>query len=71
MSYVTLSKLVRKGKTLRYKYPKHGRLNVLKWHEGVITRSGTGPNGKYAVVQSDNGQFRTLRCDKMIGAVLS
>ena len=71
MSYVALSKLVRKGKTLRCKYPKHGRLNVLKWHEGVITRSGTGPNGKYAVVQSSDGQFRTLRCDKMIEASLS
>ena len=71
MSYVSLAKAVRKGKTLRCKYPKHGRLNVLKWHEGVITRSGTGPNGKYAVVQSDDGQFRTLRCDKMFGAILS
>ncbi len=71
MSYDSLKKLVRKGKTIRCKYPKHGRLNVLKWHEGVITRSGTGPNGKYAVVQSDDGQFRTLRCDKMIGAILS
>ena len=71
MSYVSLAKAVRKGKTLRCKYPKHGRLNVIKWHEGVITRSGTGPNGKYAVVQSDDGQFRTLRCDKMIGAILS
>ena len=71
MSYVVLSKAVRKGKTIRCKYPKHGKLNILKWHEGVITRSGTGPNGKYAVVQSDDGQFRTLRCDKMIGAILS
>ena len=71
MSYVSLAKAVRKGKTIRCKYPKHGRLNVLKWHEGVITRSGTGPIGKYAVVQSDDGQFRTLRCDKMIGAILS
>ena len=71
MSYVSLAKAVRKGKTICCKYPKHGRLNVLKWHEGVITRAGTGPNGKYAVVQSDDGQFRTLRCDKMIGAILS
>ena len=71
MSYVVLSKAVRKGKTIRCKYPKHGKLNILKWHEGVITRSGTGPNGKYAVVHSDDGQFRTLRCDKMIGAILS
>lgn len=71
MSYVELSKSVRKGQTIRCKYPKHGRLNVLKWHEGVIERSGTGPNGKYAVVQSSDGKFRTLRCDKMIEAVLS
>ena len=71
MSYVVLSKAVRKGKTIRCNYPKHGRLNILKWHEGVITLSGTGPNGKYAVVQSEDGQFRTLRCDKMIGAILS
>ncbi len=71
MSYVVLSKAVRKGKTIRCKYPKHGRLNILKWHEGVIHRSGTGPNGKYAVVQSADGQFRTLRCDKMIEASLS
>ena len=71
MSYVVLAKAVRKGKTIRCKYPKHGRLNILKWHEGVIQRSGTGPNGKYAVVQSGNGQFRTLRCDKMIEASLS
>ena len=71
MSYVSLAKAVRKGKSIRCKYPKHGKLNVLKWHEGVITRSGTGPNGKYAVVQSDDGQFRTLRCDKMIEASLS
>lgn len=71
MSYIVLSKAVRKGKTIRCKYPKHGRLNILKWHEGVIQRSGTGPNGKYAVVQSGDGQFRTLRCDKMIEASLS
>jgi len=71
MSYVVLAKAVRKGKTIRCKYPKHGKLNILKWHEGIITRSGTGPNGKYAVVQSNDGQFRTLRCDKMIGAILS
>lgn len=71
MSYVSLAKAVRKGMSLRCKYPKHGRLNILKWHTGVIHRTGTGPNGKYAVVQSESGQFRTLRCDKMIEAVLS
>ena len=71
MSYVALAKAVRKGMSVRCKYPKHGRLNILKWHTGVIHRTGTGLNGKYAVVQSEDGQFRTLRCDKMIEAVLS
>ncbi len=71
MSYVALSKSVRKGQTIRCKYPKHGRLNILKWHEGVIERTGTSSNGKYAVVQSSDGKFRTLRCDKMIEASLS
>jgi len=71
MSYNELAKQVRKGMTVRCKYPKHGRLNILKWHEGVVHRTGTGPNGRYAVVQSSGGQFRTLRCDKMIETVLS
>lgn len=71
MSYVALVNQVRKGKSIRCKYPKHGRLNVLKWHEGVIEKSGTGPNGKYALVRSADGQYRTLRCDKMVDATLS
>jgi len=71
MSYVALEKALRKGQTIRCKYPKHGRLNILKWHQGVIEKSGTGPNGKYALVRSSNGQYRTLRCDKMIEATLS
>ncbi len=71
MSYVALVNQVRKGKSIRCKYPKHGRLNVLKWHEGVIEKSGTGPNGKYALVRSSDGQYRTLRCDKMVDATLS
>ena len=71
MSYVVLSKAVRKGKTIRCKYPKHGRLNVLKWYEGVIEKAGFGPNGAYAGIRSEDGQYRTLRCDKMLDATLS
>jgi hypothetical protein len=71
MSYVALVNKVRKGKSIRCKYPKHGNLNILKWHEGVIEKSGTGPNGKYALVRSSDGQYRTLRCDKMVDAILS
>ena len=71
MSYVALATSVAVGKTLRCKYPKHGRLNVLKFHQGVVEQVGVGPNGVYARIASDNGQHRTLRCDKMIDAILS
>tara|TARA_R100000152_G_C6698985_1_gene128922 strand:- start:96 stop:305 length:210 start_codon:yes stop_codon:yes gene_type:complete len=62
---------LRKGKNLRCKYPKHGRLNILKWYEGVVEKAGIGPNGAYASIRSEDGQYRTLRCDKMLDAVLS
>jgi len=71
MSNVALLASLATGKYLKCKYPKHGRLNVLKWHEGVIEKAGFGPNGAYALVRSDTGQYRTLRCDKMLDASLS
>ena len=71
MSYTALVNVVRKGKHIRCKYPKHGRLNVLKWHEGTIEMAGLGPNGAFCLVRSSNGQYRTLRCDKMIEASVS
>ena len=71
MGYITLSNAIAVGKTLRCKYPKHGNTNVLKWHEGTVERAGFGPNGPYALVRSTTGQYRTLRCDKMLDAVLS
>lgn len=71
MSYVALASSVAVGKVLRCKYPKHGRLNVLKFHEGTIEKVGVGPNGVYARIASNDGQHRTLRCDKMIDACLS
>jgi hypothetical protein len=71
MGYVSLVSTVSVGKTLRCKYPKHGRLNVLKFHEGVIEQIGVGPNGLYARITSRDGQHRTLRCDKMLDASVS
>ena len=59
------------GKHIRCKYPKHGKLNVLKFHEGIIEKVGDGPHGKYALVHSTNGQYRTLRCDKITDCILS
>lgn len=71
MSNAALLASLAKGKHLRCKYPKHGSRNVLKWHEGVIEKAGFGPNGAYALVRSATGQYRTLRCDRMLDASLS
>ena len=43
MSNVALLSKLAKGAHLRCKYPKHGRLNVLKWHEGVLKRPDSAP----------------------------
>jgi hypothetical protein len=71
MGYVALSSALSVGKRIRCKYPKHGWMNVLKWHDGIVEKTGSGPNGKYAVVRSESGQYRTLRCDRMVDAILS
>lgn len=72
MSYVEVSKVIKAGQKIRCKYPKHGRMNVLKWHEGVVEKTGVGPNGTYALVlEPESRQYRTLRCDKMVDTVLS
>lgn len=72
MSYVEVSKAVKVGQTIRCKYPKHGRMNILKWHEGTVEQVGVGPNGTYALVlEPKTRQYRTLRCDKMVDTVLS
>jgi len=57
-----------KGDTLVCKYPKHGRLNILKRHEGVVEKLGVSKNGLYATIRSANSQVRTLSFDKMIDA---
>ena len=68
---VSAAAAVAVGQHIRCKYPKHGTLNVLKFHEGLIEKVGSGPHGRYALVHSADGQYRTLRCDKMIDAVIS
>lgn len=71
MNYAEVVSSLKVGQNLRCKYPKHGSMNVLKWHDGTVKATGHGPNGPYALVHSTNGQYRTLRCDKMIDTRLS
>jgi len=61
-----------KGKSLRVKYPKHGRLNILKLHQGVIEKTGWTPqNGVYATIRSPEGVCRSLSVSKMIEPIQS
>ena len=59
------------GQTLTTKYPKHGRLNILKLHTGLIEATGLGPNGPYATIQEKDGKHRSLSLSKMIEPVVS
>lgn len=66
-----LFKNIAEGKKIECKYPKHGRLNILKRHAGVVEVCGTGPNGPYATVKCNDGKYRTLRYDRMVDPVCS
>ena len=55
-----------KGDTISCKYPKHGRRNILKRHEGQIERLGVSKNGLYATIRSGEGVIRTLSFSKMV-----
>lgn len=72
MGYVALSSVVAVGKFIKCKYPKHGRLNILKNHTGQIDEVGDGPNGRWVRVhETGTNKYRTLRLDRMIDAVVA
>ena len=57
---------VRKGDRFTCKYPKHGRLNILKRHTGVVEKLGVSDNGVYITLRDANGVCRSLSLDKVI-----
>lgn len=59
------------GQTLKTKYPKHGNLNILKNHKGLIKGAGYGPGGPFATIQEDDGKYRSLSVSKMIDPSVS
>ena len=67
--FLTNSINIKKGDTLSCKYPKHGRLNILKRHTGVVENGGVGPNGAFLTIRDANGACRSLSLDKMIEPV--
>jgi hypothetical protein len=62
---------LRKGDKISCKYPKHGRRNILKRHEGTVESIGSGANGLYATVRAETGQVRSLSYAKIIDPVVS
>jgi hypothetical protein len=66
MMFLTNNLNIRKGDTLSCKYPKHGRLNILKRHKGVVEKLGVSDNGVYITLRDANGKCRSLSLDKVI-----
>jgi len=66
MPFLTHSLNIRKGDTISCKYPKHGRLNILKRHNGIVEKLGVSNNGLYVTLRSACGAVRSLSLDKMI-----
>ena len=62
---------LRKGDKISCKYPKHGRRNILKRHEGTVENIGSGANGLYATVRAEAGQVRNLSYSKIIDPQVS
>jgi hypothetical protein len=69
MMFLTNSLNIKKGDTLSCKYPKHGRLNILKRHTGVVEKLAVSDNGVYVTLRNENGTVRSLSLDKVIEPV--
>lgn len=64
--FLTNNLNVKKGDVLSCKYPKHGRLNILKRHKGVVEKLGVSDNGVYITIRDASGACRSLSLDKVI-----
>ena len=57
------------GQVLECKYPKHGTRNILCNQLGIIEKVGmTSKNGGFAVIQRQDGSYRSLSINKMVSA---
>lgn len=57
---------VRVGRSFSCLYPVHGKMNILRKVEGVVEKTGKGPNGSYVVVKTPNDGYRSLLCKKIV-----
>jgi hypothetical protein len=56
----------RRGSQVKFQYPVHGYMNVLRTVAGEQIDHGTGPNGPYVTVQEQNGQIRSCSDKKIV-----
>ena len=66
MMFLTHNLNIRKGDTISCKYPKHGRLNILKRHTGQVEKVGVSDNGLYITLRTGDSKVRNLSVNKMI-----
>lgn len=64
-------KAVRKNAFVTFLYPLHGIKNILKKRQGIVEKTGTGPNGKYFILNMGDAGFRTFRRDRAINLQVS
>ena len=56
----------RRGSQVKFQYPVHGYMNVLRPVAGEQIDHGTGPNGPFVTVQEQNGQIRSCSDKKIV-----
>jgi len=56
----------RVGSQVTFKYPTHGKLNVLRCVVGEVVKKGTGPHGPYLTVTENSGITRSFSTKKIV-----
>ena len=59
-------KNLKPGDRVRFKYPKHGEMNINRLVEGTVDRIGKGIHSHYVTVNEDNGQIRSFSEDRIV-----
>lgn len=61
-----MTKRIRVGSRVRFLYPKHGKMNILRMVEGCCVQTGIGPNGRYYTVEESSGSHRNFSRSKIV-----
>lgn len=62
----TVLKNKRKNSRVHFKYPVHGKMNILRDVDGLLECRGKGPGGPNVTVTEDNGYTKTFSTKKIV-----